>query len=260
MYIQVIQGLLLPFAGTVLGAACVFFMKKELNENIQRIFTGFAGGVMVAASIWSLLIPAMEQADYMGKLSFIPAVVGFWAGVLFLLLLDNIIPHLHLDSDTPEGIKSPISRSAKLVLAVTLHNIPEGMAVGVVYAALLAGGTDITVTGALALSLGIAIQNFPEGAIISMPLHSRGMGKIKSFIGGALSGIVEPIGAVITILAASFVTPILPYLLSFAAGAMIYVVVEELIPEMNVGKHSNTGTFCFALGFTIMLALDVALG
>lgn len=177
MYIQVIQGLLLPFAGTVLGAACVFFMKKELNENIQRIFTGFAGGVMVAASIWSLLIPAMEQADYMGKLSFIPAVVGFWAGVLFLLLLDNIIPHLHLDSDTPEGIKSPISRSAKLVLAVTLHNIPEGMAVGVVYAALLSGGTDITVTGALALSLGIAIQNFPEGAIISMPLHSRGTGK-----------------------------------------------------------------------------------
>lgn len=177
MYIQVIQGLLLPFAGTVLGAACVFFMKKELNENIQRIFTGFAGGVMVAASIWSLLIPAMEQADYMGKLSFIPAVVGFWAGVLFLLLLDNTIPHLHLDSDNPEGIKSPISRSAKLVLAVTLHNIPEGMAVGVVYAALLSGGTDITVTGALALSLGIAIQNFPEGAIISMPLHSRGTGK-----------------------------------------------------------------------------------
>lgn len=260
MYIQVIQGLLLPFAGTVLGAACVFFMKKELNENIQRIFTGFAGGVMVAASIWSLLIPAMEQADYMGKLSFIPAVVGFWAGVLFLLLLDNIIPHLHLGSDTPEGIKSPISRSAKLVLAVTLHNIPEGMAVGVVYAALLSGGTDITVTGALALSLGIAIQNFPEGAIISMPLHSRGTGKMKSFIGGALSGIVEPLGAVITILAASFVTPILPYLLSFAAGAMIYVVVEELIPEMSIGKHSNTGTLCFALGFTLMLALDVALG
>ena len=182
------------------------------------------------------------------------------SGVLFLLLLDNIIPHLHLGSDTPEGIKSPISRSAKLVLAVTLHNIPEGMAVGVVYAALLSGGTDITVTGALALSLGIAIQNFPEGAIISMPLHSRGTGKMKSFIGGALSGIVEPLGAVITILAASFVTPILPYLLSFAAGAMIYVVVEELIPEMSIGKHSNTGTLCFALGFTLMLALDVALG
>ena len=260
LYIKVIQGLLLPFLGTVLGAACVFFMKNKLNQKIQRIFTGFAGGVMVAASVWSLLIPAMEQADYMGKLSFIPAVVGFWAGVLFLLLLDNIVPHLHLDSNDAEGPKSALSRSAKLVLAVTLHNIPEGMAVGVVYAALLSGSTDITVTGALALSLGIAIQNFPEGAILSMPLHSRSTGKMKSFIGGALSGIVEPIGAVITILAASFVTPILPYLLSFAAGAMIYVVVEELIPEMSSGKHSNIGTLCFALGFTLMLALDVALG
>ena len=260
MYIKVIQGLLLPLAGTVLASACVFFMKKELNQNVQRVFTGFAGGVMVAASIWSLLIPAMEQADRMGRLSFIPAVVGFWAGVLFLLLLDTVIPHLHLDSEKPEGPKSPLSRSTKLVLAVTLHNIPEGMAVGVVYAALLAGSTDITVTGALALSLGIAIQNFPEGAIISMPLHSRGTGKLKSFLGGALSGIVEPLGAVITILAASLVTPILPYLLSFAAGAMIYVVVEELVPEMSSGAHSNIGTICFALGFTIMLALDVALG
>lgn len=260
MYVQVIKGLLLPFLGTMLGSACVFFMKKEMNQNIQRIFTGFAGGVMVAASIWSLLIPAMEQAENMGKFSFIPAVVGFWAGVLFLLLLDHIIPHLHLDSDMAEGPKSSLSKSAKLVLAVTLHNIPEGMAVGVVYAAILAGNTDISLTGAIALSLGIAIQNFPEGAIISMPLHSRGEGKIKAFVSGALSGIVEPIGAVITILAAGFVTPILPYLLSFAAGAMIYVVVEELVPEMSAGKHSNIGTLCFALGFTLMLALDVALG
>lgn len=255
-----IKGLLLPFLGTMLGSACVFFMKKEMNQNIQRIFTGFAGGVMVAASIWSLLIPAMEQAENMGKFSFIPAVVGFWAGVLFLLLLDHIIPHLHLDSDMAEGPKSSLSKSAKLVLAVTLHNIPEGMAVGVVYAAILAGNTDISLTGAIALSLGIAIQNFPEGAIISMPLHSRGEGKIKAFVNGALSSIVEPIGAVITILAAGFVTPILPYLLSFAAGAMIYVVVEELVPEMSAGKHSNIGTLCFALGFTLMLALDVALG
>ena len=260
MYVQVIKGLLLPFLGTMLGSACVFFMKKEMNQNIQRIFTGFAGGVMVAASIWSLLIPAMEQAENMGKFSFIPAVVGFWTGVLFLLLLDHIIPHLHLDSDMAEGPKSSLSKSAKLVLAVTLHNIPEGMAVGVVYAAILAGNTDISLTGAIALSLGIAIQNFPEGAIISMPLHSRGEGKIKAFVNGALSGIVEPIGAVITILAAGFVTPILPYLLSFAAGAMIYVVVEELVPEMSAGKHSNIGTLCFALGFTLMLALDVALG
>ncbi len=260
MYINVIQGLLLPFLGTVLGSACVFFMKKELNINVQRVFTGFAGGVMVAASIWSLLIPAMEQASYMGKLSFIPAVVGFWAGVLFLLLLDNIIPHMHLEGDESEGLKSSLSRSAKLVLAVTLHNIPEGMAVGVVYAAMLAGSTDISAAGAFALSLGIAIQNFPEGAIISMPLHSRGTGKFKAFLGGALSGIVEPLGAVITILFAGLVTPVLPYLLSFAAGAMIYVVVEELVPEMSSGSHSNTGTLCFALGFTVMLALDVALG
>lgn len=256
----VIKGLLLPFLGTALGSACVFFMRGRMSRRVQRIFTGFAGGVMTAASIWSLLIPAMEQAANMGKFSFVPAVAGFWAGVLFLLLLDNIIPHLHLDSDKPEGPESKLSHSAKLMLAVTLHNIPEGMAVGVVYAAMLAGETDISASAALALSLGIAIQNFPEGAVISMPLRSRGTGRLRAFGAGVLSGAVEPLGAAATILAAGLITPMMPYLLSFAAGAMIYVVVEELVPEMNAGEHSNLGTLCFAAGFTVMLTLDVALG
>ena len=269
MDINVFYGVLIPFLGTSAGAACVFFMKKNLNEQIQRALTGFAAGVMVAASIWSLLIPAIEQSSGLGKLSFVPAMgkwsfvpaaVGFWIGVLFLLLLDHMIPHLHQNSDKAEGPKSRLQRTTMLVLAVTLHNIPEGMAVGVVYAGYLTGHAQITIMGAMALSIGIAIQNFPEGAIISMPLRSEGMGKTKAFAGGVLSGIVEPVGAVLTILAAGLIVPALPYLLSFAAGAMLYVVVEELIPEMSAGEHSNIGTLFFAIGFSLMMILDVALG
>ena len=260
MNINVFYGILIPFIGTSAGAACVFFMKKDLNEQIQRSLTGFAAGVMVAASIWSLLIPAIEQSSAMGKLSFIPAAVGFWIGVFFLLLLDHIIPHLHQHSDKAEGPKSKFQRTTMLVLAVTLHNIPEGMAVGVVYAGYLTGHTQITMMGAMTLSIGIAIQNFPEGAIISMPLRSEGMGKTKAFVGGVLSGIVEPIGAVLTILAAGLIVPALPYLLSFAAGVMLHVVVEELIPEMSAGEYSNIGTVFFAVGFSLMMILDVALG
>ena len=253
-------GILIPFLGTSLGAACVFFMKKTLSDTVQRSLTGFAAGVMVAASVWSLLIPAMEQSAGMGKLSFVPAVAGFWIGILFLLGLDHIVPHLHVKSGQTEGPKSQLRRTTMMVLAVTLHNIPEGMAVGVVYAGYLSGSAQITAAGALALSLGIAIQNFPEGAIISMPLRAEGMKKGKAFCGGVLSGVVEPIGAVLTILAAQLVVPALPYLLSFAAGAMLYVVVEELIPEMSQGSHSNIGTLFFAVGFSIMMMLDVALG
>lgn len=253
-------GILIPFLGTSLGAACVFFMKKTLSDMVQRSLTGFAAGVMVAASVWSLLIPAMEQSEGMGRLSFVPAVVGFWIGILFLLGLDHIVPHLHVKSGQTEGPKSQLRRTTMMVLAVTLHNIPEGMAVGVVYAGYLSGSAQITAAGALALSLGIAIQNFPEGAIISMPLRAEGMKKGKAFCGGVLSGVVEPIGAMLTILAAQLVVPALPYLLSFAAGAMLYVVVEELIPEMSQGSHSNIGTLFFAVGFSIMMMLDVALG
>ena len=253
-------GILIPFLGTSLGAGCVFFLKNSLRDGIQRALTGFAAGVMVAASIWSLLIPAMEQAADLGRLAFFPAAVGFWLGILFLLLLDHLIPHLHQNSLQAEGPKSQLQRTTMMVLAVTLHNIPEGMAVGVVYAGYLAGTTQITAAGALALSLGIAIQNFPEGAIISMPLRAEGMKKGRAFWGGVLSGIVEPIGAVLTILAAGIVVPALPYLLSFAAGAMLYVVVEELIPEMSQGQHSNVGTVFFAVGFSVMMVLDVALG
>lgn len=253
-------GILIPFLGTSLGAGCVFFLKKSLSDDIQRALTGFAAGVMVAASVWSLLIPAMEQAADLGRLAFFPAVVGFWLGILFLLLLDHLIPHLHQNSLQAEGPKSQLQRTTMMVLAVTLHNIPEGMAVGVVYAGYLAGTAQITAAGALALSLGIAIQNFPEGAIISMPLRAEGMKKGRAFWGGVLSGIVEPIGAVLTILAAGIVVPALPYLLSFAAGAMLYVVVEELIPEMSQRQHSNVGTVFFAVGFSVMMVLDVALG
>lgn len=260
MSVEVLQGILLPFVGTTLGSACVLFMKRNLSLSVQRALTGFAAGVMVAASIWSLLIPAIEQSDFMGSWSFIPAIIGFWSGILFLLVLDKTIPHLHLGSDEPEGVRTKLKKTTMLVLAVTLHNIPEGMAVGILYAGFLAGDGNITMAGALALSIGMAIQNFPEGAIISMPLHSEGMKKGKAFIFGTLSGIVEPIAAIITILAAQFFLFVLPYLLSFAAGAMIYVVVEELIPEMSAGKHSNSGTIFFALGFTVMLILDVALG
>ena len=257
---DVFWGILIPFLGTSLGAGCVFFLKNSLRDGIQRALAGFAAGVMVAASVWSLLIPAMEQAADLGRLAFFPAAVGFWLGILFLLLLDHLIPHLHQNSLQAEGPKSQLQRTTMMALAVTLHNIPEGMAVGVVYAGYLAGTAQITAAGALALSLGIAIQNFPEGAIISMPLRAEGMKKGRAFWGGALSGIVEPIGAVLTILAAGIVVPALPYLLSFAAGAMLYVVVEELIPEMSQGQHSNVGTVFFAVGFSVMMVLDVALG
>nr|WP_027871208.1 ZIP family metal transporter [[Eubacterium] cellulosolvens] len=260
MISRVIAGILIPFAGTALGATAVLFMKKELGSLVQKALTGFAAGVMVAASIWSLLIPAMEQNADKGRWSFLPAVIGFWIGTAFLLLLDHVIPHLHLDSDEAEGPKVKIAKTTKMVLAVTLHNIPEGMAVGVVFAGLLSGHNQITAGGALALSIGIAIQNFPEGAIISMPLHAAGQSKVKAFAAGALSGIVEPIGAVLMILAAGALTPLMPYFLAFAAGAMIYVVVEELVPEMSVGHHSNVGVLMFAFGFTLMMALDVALG
>ena len=260
MSIEVTKEILLPFAGTVLGAACVFVMRDTLHTKVQRILTGFAAGVMVAASIWSLLVPAMEQAEAMGQWAFLPAVVGFWLGILFLLALDRTIPHLHQGSSQPEGPHTRLKRTTMLVLAVTLHNIPEGMAVGVVLAGWMAGNETITVTGALALSIGIAIQNFPEGAIISMPLRAEGMGKGQAFLYGALSGVAEPVAAVLTIWAAGLILPALPYLLSFAAGAMIYVVVEELIPEASAGEHSNLGTLFFAAGFTVMLALDVALG
>ena len=253
-------GLLLPFLGTALGAGCVLFMRSNLRPELRRMLTGFAAGVMVAASIWSLLIPAMEQAEELKQWAFMPAVIGFWLGIAFLLIFDRLIPHLHQDSDEPEGLKSSLPKTAMLVLAVTLHNIPEGMAVGVVFAGCLAGEGGITMAGALALALGIAIQNFPEGAIISMPLRSEGVSTGRALYYGILSGAVEPLAAGLTIAAASLVIPVLPYLLGFAAGAMLYVVVEELIPEMSFGQHSNWGTVFFALGFTLMLALDVGLG
>ena len=257
---EVFYGILIPFLGTSLGAACVFFLKNTLRDGVQRALTGFAAGVMVAASVWSLLIPAMEQAADLGRLRFLPAFLGFWVGILFLLALDRIIPHLHAKSGQTEGPKSSLQRTTMMVLAVTLQNIPEGMAVGVVYAGFLSGSTNITAAGALALSLGIAIQNFPEGAIISLPLRAEGMKKGRAFVDGVLSGVVEPIGAVLTLLAARQIVPALPYLLSFAAGAMLYVVVEELIPEMSQGEHSDIGTVFFAVGFSIMMVLDVALG
>ena len=253
-------GLMIPFLGTALGATCVFFMKKELSMQVQRALTGFAAGVMVAASIWSLLIPAMEQSADKGRLAFLPAAAGFWAGVLFLLLLDHVIPHLHMNTDEAEGPKSKLAKTTMMVLAVTLHNIPEGMAVGIVYAGFISGSAEMSAGGAFALALGIAIQNFPEGAIISMPLHAEGKSKGKAFADGVLSGAVEPIGAALTILFAGLFLPAMPYLLSFAAGAMIYVVVEELIPEMSEGEHSNIGVIMFSVGFTLMMILDVALG
>ena len=257
---ETVFGLLIPFIGTTAGAACVLFMKKQLGAAVQRALTGFAAGVMTAASVWSLLIPAIEQSEHLGKWAFGPAFIGFWLGVLFLLLLDRVIPHLHLDTDKPEGPKSRLSRTTMLMLAVTLHNVPEGMAVGVIYAGFLSGGSEVTAGGALALALGIAIQNFPEGAIISMPLHAEGAGKKRSFLLGTLSGAVEPVAGALTVLFAALLVPAMPYLLSFAAGAMIYVVVEELIPEMSQGEHSNVGVIAFAFGFTVMMALDVALG
>ncbi len=259
MNMQVFYGIMLPFLGTSLGAAMVFILKDSISDSLQRMLTGFAAGVMVAASFWSLLQPALDGAESMGKLSFIPAAVGFLIGIGFLLLLDNVTPHMHMDAQA-EGPQSNLKRTTKLILAVTLHNIPEGMAVGVVYAGWLSGESTVSAAGALALALGIALQNFPEGAIVSMPLRAEGMPKTKTFWYGVLSGAVEPIAALITIAAASTVVSILPYLLAFAAGAMMYVVVEELIPEMSQGEHSNVGTVAFSLGFVLMMVLDVALG
>jgi ZIP family zinc transporter len=260
MKLEILAAIALPFIGTVLGSAFVFFLKGGMNRTLQRVLTGFAAGVMVAASIWSLIIPAIEQSEHMGKLSFLPAFIGVWVGFLFLLALDHIIPHLHLNSECPEGTPCGLGKSTMLVLAVALHNLPEGMAVGVVAAGWLTGNESISAAGALALALGIALQNLPEGAIISMPLKSGGMKRGKAFGYGVLSGIIEPIGAVATILLAEQLAPTLPYMLAFAAGAMLYVVVEELIPEMSEGEHSNVGTIFFAAGFSLMMVLDVALG
>lgn len=257
---EILIGVTIPFIGTILGSFLVFFMKNTLNEKIEKILLGFAAGVMIAASIWSLIIPSINMSEGMGKLSFIPAAIGFLLGIFFLLILDTFIPHLHANSDEPEGVKSNFKKSTMLLLAVTLHNIPEGMAVGVVLAGAYYGNAIITISGALALAIGIAIQNFPEGAIISMPLKSNGISKPKSFLMGVLSGVVEPIAAIITILLIKYITPVLPYLLSFAAGAMIYVVVEELIPESQARKHTNLATISLAIGFTLMMILDISLG
>ncbi|MBR0462197.1 MAG: ZIP family metal transporter [Erysipelotrichaceae bacterium] len=256
----VILGLLIPFIGTAAGSLGVFFMRKEMKLTVQKSLTGFASGVMTAASIWSLLIPAMEQSSHLEKWSFMPAVVGFWLGILFLLFLDTVTPHLHMHTDKVEGPLSSLHKTTMMLLAVTLHNIPEGMAVGVVYAAFISGSANISAGAALALALGIAIQNFPEGAIVSMPLHAGGESKNRAFLGGVLSGAVEPLFGLLTVVASKTIVPIMPYTLSFAAGAMLYVVVEELIPEMSSGEHSNIGVVMFSIGFTVMMALDVALG
>lgn len=257
---QILIGILVPFIGTTLGSSVVLFFRNTMKQSVEKLLLGFASGVMIAASIWSLLTPSIEMAEEQGMIPWIPAIVGFLLGITFLLVLDSIIPHMHLDKEKPEGIKSKLKKTTMLIFAVTLHNIPEGMAVGVVFAGVLIGNVGITIAGAIALSIGIAIQNFPEGAIISMPLRAEGMSKGKAFLYGTLSGIVEPIAACVTILLTNLVVPILPYILSFAAGAMIYVVVEELIPEAQMGEHSNIGTIGVAIGFALMMVLDVALG
>lgn len=260
MNTNTVIGLLIPFAGTSLGSLMVFFMKNKMNERFEKLLMGFASGVMIAASVWSLLLPSIDMSEEQGNISWIPPAVGFLIGMLFLLVLDSLIPHLHLESDKPEGVKSNLKKTTMLVLAVTIHNIPEGMAVGITFAGAMLNNSRITLSGAFALAIGIAIQNFPEGAIVSMPIRSGGVTKGKAFLYGVLSGIVEPFFGFITILLAGLITPVLPYMLSFAAGAMIYVVVEELIPEMQQGEHSNIGTIGVAFGFTIMMILDVALG
>ena len=260
MTFDMIREIMVPFLGTTLGAASVFFIKGKLNRQFQRALTGFAAGVMVAASVWGLLLPSMEQSAHLDKLAFVPAAVGLWAGFLFLMLLDKLIPHLHMNSSEAEGPKCNLGRSAMMVLAVALHNLPEGMAVGVILAGAATGAEGVSAAAALTLSLGIAIQNFPEGAIISIPLKEGGMSRRRSFTYGMLSGVVEPVGAVLTLLMAEMIVPALPYLLSFAAGAMLYVVVEELIPEMSEGEHSHIGTLMFAVGFTVMMMLDIVLG
>lgn len=253
-------GLIIPFLGTMLGSGCVFFLRDQLKPSIKKALLGFASGVMVAASVWSLLIPSMDMSEGLGKMAFIPAAAGFLLGIVFLLGMDRAVPHLHLGASEAEGPKTSLKKTTMLVLAVTLHNIPEGMAVGVVFSGLITSNSNITLMGAMALSIGIAVQNFPEGAIISLPLCNEGVSRRRAFAYGTFSGIVEPVAAFITILLSSFIEPVLPYLLSFAAGAMVYVVVEELIPEANEGEHSNIGTIGFAVGFVIMMILDVALG
>lgn len=260
MNAEMFREIVMPFLGTALGAACVFFIRGALPRQLQRALTGFAAGVMTAASVWSLLIPSIEQAEHMGRLAFVPAAVGLWLGILFLLALDKLIPHVHMNDAEAEGPKCRLKRSSMMMLAVALHNLPEGMAVGVILAGLVRGAEGVSAVSAFTLSLGVAIQNFPEGAIISVPLHESGMKKWKAFAGGVLSGAIEPIGAVLTLLMAGFITPYLPYFLSFAAGAMLYVVVEELIPEMSSGEHSNLGAILFTVGFSLMMTMDVALG
>lgn len=260
MNTTILMGIMIPFIGTTLGSACVFFMKNEIHPLVQKVLLGFASGVMVAASVWSLLIPAIDMSESMGRFAFVPGAVGVAVGMAFLFAMDKLIPHLHLNTEIPEGPHTALKKTTMLVLAVTLHNIPEGMAVGVVFAGLYTGQTEITLAGAVALSIGIAIQNFPEGAIIALPLKSAGNGKGKAFTYGTLSGIVEPVAAFVTILLSGFAIPILPYLLSFAAGAMLYVVVEELLPEASEGEHTNIATIGFAVRFILMMVLDVALG
>lgn len=257
---QILIGLLIPFLGTTLGSAMVFLLKNNINKSVEKLLLGFAGGVMMAASVWSLLIPSMEMSEQQGKIAWLAPAIGFLLGIVFLLILDSIIPHIHLDKKKPEGVRTKLKNATMLVLAVTLHNIPEGMAVGVIFAGALIGNTGITVAGAVSLAIGIAIQNFPEGAIISMPLKSEGISKTRAFLYGTLSGIVEPISALITIVITESIVPILPYVLAFSAGAMAYVVIEELIPESQIGEHSNIGTVGVALGFVIMMILDTALG
>ncbi len=257
---QILIGLLIPFLGTTLGSAMVFLLKNNINKSVEKLLLGFAGGVMMAASVWSLLIPSMEMSEQQGKIAWFAPAIGFLLGIIFLLVLDSIIPHIHLDKKKPEGVKTKLKNATMLVLAVTLHNIPEGMAVGVIFAGALIGNTGITIAGAISLAIGIAIQNFPEGAIISMPLKSEGISKTRAFLYGTLSGIVEPISALITIAITESIVPILPYILAFSAGAMVYVVIEELIPESQIGEHSNIGTVGVALGFVIMMILDTALG
>ena len=260
MIYESLAAMFIPFLGTTLGAAFVFFVKDDMKRGLQRGLSGFAAGVMVAASVWSLIIPAMEFSAHLGKLSFLPAFIGFWAGMLFLMLMDKIIPHLHLNSECPEGMQCNLSKPTMMFFAVALHNLPEGMAVGVVIAGWLSGNEVITLAAALTLALGIAIQNLPEGAIVSLPLKSNGMSRKRAFGYGVISGAVEPLGAIITILLAQIFVPALPYLLAFSAGAMLYVVVEELIPEMSEGEHSHIGVIFFTIGFSLMMVLDVALG
>lgn len=256
----ILIGLLVPLLGTMLGSALVFFMKGEMSVRLQKSLLGFASGVMVAASVWSLLIPAMDMESESGKWAVMPAAVGFLLGMGFLLLIDCLTPHLHIGTDKPEGLHSQLSRTAMLALAVTIHNLPEGMAVGVVFAGADNATSNISLTSALAVSVGIAIQNIPEGAIISMPMRAEGNSRLRSFLIGSLSGAVEPIGAVAVLLLASLLVPVLPYMLAFAAGAMFYVVIEELIPEASSGQHSNLSTIGFAFGFVLMMVLDVVMG